>query len=419
MATWIYDVLASLGEDGILWLVSAVLVLFFILGYRKPAFRPTAPALMTSLGILGTFCGIFIALYEFDASPGEMNQSIEKFLGGMRTAFVTSVLGLFASIAFRSLESRFPSDAGADDVVSHEQKEVLERLDAIKLAIAGEGDSSLVTQVQKLRDENRDGFQRLDGLAETIRNGLIKNLGALIDDLREIIAKQLGEALRDLITNLEKALIKQFGATFVQFNEATQALKKWQEDHREQVEQLTEAFTLTSRAITKVAEDCQSIPATMEQLRTIVQIAHHDVTALNRQVEAFAGMRQQAEESFPLIKKHLDEIGENLSNSANGFATMDATLRNVFQSAEQETRRIAQNHLETVQSIAAEMSRTLENTQRESADKVTAIVDSAIQRFDSAISDELGRLTNRWGGNLVAIAERCSEVIQQVDGGRR
>ena len=75
MATRIYDVLALLGEDGILWFVSALLVVFFIFGYRKPAFRPTAPALMTSLGILGTFCGIFIALYEFDASPGEVNQT--------------------------------------------------------------------------------------------------------------------------------------------------------------------------------------------------------------------------------------------------------------------------------------------------------------------------------------------------------
>lgn len=419
MATWIYDVLNLLGEDGIVWAVSGLLLLFFIIGFGKPTFRPTAPALMTSLGILGTFCGIFIALYEFDASPGEMNRSIEKFLGGMRTAFVTSVLGLFASIAFRSLESRFPSDAEAQDLASHEQREVLGRLDAIKLAIAGDGDSSLVTQVQKLRDENRDGFRKLDGLVDTIRNSLIKNLGALIDDLREIIAKQLGDALRDLIKNLEEALIKQFGATFIQFNEATQALKKWQEDHREQVEQLTEAFSLTSRAITKIAEDCQSIPPTMEQLRAIVQTAHQDVSSLNRQVEAFAGMGRQAEQSFPIIKKYLDEIGENLSNSANGFATMDATLRNVFQSAEQETRRIAQSHLETVQGITAEMNRTLENAQRESAGKVTATVESAIQQFDAAVTEELGRLTSRWGGNLVAIAERCSELIRRVDGDRR
>ena len=390
MAAWIYEILASLGEEGILVLVSVSLVVFFWLGYRRPTFRPAAPALMTSLGILGTFCGIFIALYEFDTSPGRMNESIATFLGGMRTAFVTSLLGLFVSIVFRSVESRFPTAAGTEEAVSPEQREVLERFDAIRLAIAGEGDSSMVTQVQKLRD-----------------------------DLRNIIANQLAESLRNLIRNIEEALIKQFGSTFVQFNEATQALKKWQEDHRTQVERLTEAFNLASRSITKIAEDCRSIPPTMEQLRTVVQTAHHDVESLNRQVEAFAGMRRQAEESFPVIKKHLDEIGENLSGSAQGFSTMGATLRNVFESAEQETRRIAQNHLENVQRIAADMSRTLENAQRESAERVTGIVEAGVQKFNDGITAELDRVARAWGGNLVSIAERASEAISKVDGGRR
>lgn len=419
MALWIYGILAWLGEEGILILVSVCLVFFFGLGYQRPAFRPAAPALMTSLGILGTFCGIFIALYEFDTSPGRMNESIVTFLGGMRTAFVTSLLGLFVSIVFRSFESHFPTGTGTKDAVSPEQREVLERLDAIKLAIAGEGDSSMVTQVQKLRDENRDGFRKLDGLAETIRDSLVKNLESLIDDLRNIIANQLAESLRNLIRNIEEALIKQFGSTFVQFNEATQALKKWQEDHRTQVERLTEVFNLASRNIAKIAEDCRSIPPTMEQLRTVVQTAHHNVESLNRQVEAFAGMRRQAEESFPVIKKHLDEIGEDLSSSAQGFSTMEATLLNIFESAEHETRRIAQNHLENVQRIAADMSRTLENAQRESAERVTGIVEAGVQKFDDGITKELDRVARAWGGNLVSIAERASEAISKVDGERR
>jgi hypothetical protein len=239
MAAWIYNALAYLGEDGILFGVSVLLCIFFYVGYSKPVFRTAAPALMTSLGIFGTFCGIFIALYEFDASPGEMNKSIEAFLGGMRTAFVTSLLGLSCSITFRSFESRFPTGTGPPDPRDVEQRNMIEKLDAIRLAIAGDGDSSLVTQIQKLRDENRDGFRKLDGLAETIRDSLLTNLDSLIDDLRNIIEKQLGESLLNLISRIEEALIDQFGSTFIQFNDATQALKKWQEDHREQVEQLT------------------------------------------------------------------------------------------------------------------------------------------------------------------------------------
>lgn len=417
MATWIYNALAYLGEEGILVFVSVLLVIFFYFGYSKQVLRPAAPALMTSLGILGTFCGIFVALYEFNASPGEMNKSIEAFLGGMRTAFVTSLLGLFCSIMFRSFESRFPTDLDPPPP-RPEERNMLEKLDAIRLAIAGDGDSSIVTQFQKLRDENRDGFRKLDGLAETIRDSLLTNLDSLIDDLRNIIEKQLGESLLTLISSIEEALIDQFGATFIQFNDATQALKKWQEDHREQVEQLTAAFNLAARNVVRIAEDCQSIPPTMKQLRMIVQTADRDVESLNRQIETFAEMRQQAEESFPTIKRHLDEVGEHLSASARGFSTMEATLRDVFQSAEQETRRIAQQHLENVERIAADMSQTLESAQRESAAKVTDIVESGIGKFVNGVSTELDRIASAWGGNLVSIAERCSEAINRVDGRR-
>ena len=294
-------------------------------------------------------------------------------------------------------------------------RDTLDRLDAIKQAISGEGDSSMVTQMQKMRDENRDGFEKLDGLAETIRDTLAKNLEGLTEEIRDIVGKQLGESLRNLIESIQKALIEQFGATFIEFNEATQAIKRWQEDHREQVEQLTAAFKLAADRITQIAAECEKIPPTMERLQGIVVTADRDVEALNRQVEAFAGMRQQAEDSFPVIKGYLDEIGANLAESAKGFSGLEDTIRSAFQSAEQETRRIAQQHSQDVQSVAAGMRETLENAQRDSAQKVTGIVESTIKQFSDEINNELNRVARAWGSQMTSIAERCAEAIRAVE----
>lgn len=415
MAELIHRTLAWLGEDNILSVVLMLVVGFFVWGYRKPAFRSVAPTLMTSVGILGTFCGVFVALYEFNPSVGEMNRSIEALLGGMRTAFVTSLIGLSSSIAFRIFETRFPINAQAHDPLAVEQRNVLEKLDSIRLAIAGDGDSSMVTQLLRLRDENRDGFRKLDGLAETIRDSLLKNLNNLIEDMRNIIEKQLGESLRDLISSIEEALIKQFGSTFVKFNEATLALEKWQKEHRAQVEQLTVAFNSAADNLTIIAGKCQHIPVTMEKLEPILDTANRDVEALNRRVEAFAGMREQAEMSFPTIKRHLDDIGQQLSNSAQGFSTIDTTLRSVFQSAERETRRIAHSHLETVQDIGEHMSRTLREAQQASASEITDIVEKGIRLFNDQMTSEINRVATAWGSNLVSVAERCSNAIRAVD----
>lgn len=255
------------GEYGLVVVVAIILVGLFVVGWQNEKLRQASPGLMTSLGILGTFCGIFLALHPLDFSTGSRNESIEKLLDGMKVAFVTSLLGLFSAIVFRIVVSNKLHTA-----IPPEQKEVLDRLDSIKHSIAGEGDSSLVTQMQKLRDENRDGFEKLDGLTETIRGALVNNLEQLIRDLREVIEQQLGSALLKLIENIEEALINQFGKTFVEFNEATQALKKWQADHRDQVEHLTEAFDRVAQKISQISSDCEKIPATMSQLNEILAI---------------------------------------------------------------------------------------------------------------------------------------------------
>lgn len=516
-ANAIYQALNGLGQNGILFLAGMLLVGIFILGLATDRFRQVAPALMTSIGIFGTFCGIFLALYPVEFTDREaMDASIRALLGGMKTAFVTSLLGIGAAITFRIVS--IPFAIPIEDALSRfikikpiqppqEEKAVLDRLDAIKQAIsgdedsslltqmqkmrdenrdghqkmdgiresiAGDGDSSLVTQIQKsrdenrdglgairesiagngddilvaqiqkLRDENREGFKQLEGLSETIRTALVDNLQNLADEIRDIIGKQLGESLQQLIKSIEEALIEQFGKTFVEFNEATQALKKWQEEHRGHVEQLTRAFNLAGEKITVIAAQCERIPPTMETLQEVVGTAHDNVESLNRQVEAFAAIRQQAEEAFPVIKEHLDKIGADLASSAKGFDGLEEKISTAFQNIEQEsqraaeqhaqsmsemssgmrdlssaveseTRQVAQRHAENVEKLVNDMVTTLGSAQEESAQKITGIVEGAINNFSGEMNREIERVAREWGSNLVSIAERAKDAIEAVE----
>ena len=307
----VLSVFNSVSPASVVWIVSGGIVVLFFCGLFGIISRQAVPALMTSLGILGTFWGIFIALHPLKDggfAPEKINDSIQSLLEGMTTAFVTSLLGLAAAIIFRfswlfiarivlSLSRIF----GKNPPSTPEHKDMIERLDAIKQAISGGDDSSMVSQMKQLRVDTQDGFKKLDGLADTIRDALVKNIEGLMKDLREIIGEQLGEQLKKLIANIEEALINQFGKTFVEFNEAVQALKKWQEDHRVQVEQLTAAFAQTAQGIDKIRADCESIPATMEKLRVILESATAQIEDLTARLNAFADMKKQAEESFPAI----------------------------------------------------------------------------------------------------------------------
>ena len=395
----------SLFTDSLGWLLAwippdavtiSVIGVCVYLYFRGEKVRDIAPALMVSAGIIGTFFGTFIALNHLKTGGTgggldhrAMVESIPGVLDGMRTAFVTTLIGLgFAFVkkwrtrlAQKEEYKPLPieeetvnllkkindgisgeSDNSLSSKISVLQAEYRDSTATLKQAISGESDSSIASQLMKLRNENKAGVDRLDnrfdGLADAIRNSLVKNFEALMNELRETLVNQVAEQLKqtnellrnqlsEMLTRIEDALIKQFGETFKQFNEATQAIKKWQEDHRVQVEQLTEAFATTATGIVQIRENCESIPAAMDKLRELLG-------ELDERIKAFAEMKKAAEESFPVIKANLDAIGEDLKSAATGFDGLEKTIRDT----NQKLGEAAQQHME---GLSAQINLVSEN----------------------------------------------------------
>ena len=68
------------------------------------------PGILTSLGILGTFLGLVTGLSGLNlnaADTGALLSAMEKLIGGMSTAFLTSIAGVVASIAFNLLNNHY------------------------------------------------------------------------------------------------------------------------------------------------------------------------------------------------------------------------------------------------------------------------------------------------------------------------
>lgn len=101
-------VAAILGDSLTKWF-SIVIVLLFAIGLiahltsRSGAGRKFAqgmPGTLISLGILGTFAGIFLGLIDFNVK--KIDDSVPKLLEGMKFAFITSIIGMSSGISFRA-----------------------------------------------------------------------------------------------------------------------------------------------------------------------------------------------------------------------------------------------------------------------------------------------------------------------------
>ena len=112
-----------------------------------------------------------MGLLAFDVTQID---KVSHFAGGLKIAFVTSILGMFFAIVLKIIQSLYPKEHSKS--ISDEIHKVLIEmrdgegfaLEQIRKAISDDSDSSLVTQMQKLRTSIGDGQGELK---ETIANG--------------------------------------------------------------------------------------------------------------------------------------------------------------------------------------------------------------------------------------------------------
>ena len=145
--------------------IGLILVTFataFLQALRKRGTRfvENAPTLMTSMGIIGTFMGIVIGLIGFDVT--QIDASIPMLLEGLKTAFLTSVVGMIFAVTFKALDACWLADRrepdGAGEEVSPGQilkalNDSNDHLISVRDALAKDSDSSLVGVVQRMRSD--------------------------------------------------------------------------------------------------------------------------------------------------------------------------------------------------------------------------------------------------------------------------
>ena len=346
---------------------------------------------MTSVGILGTFLGIWIALLPFDPHPDRIQASIEAMLGGMKTAFFTSVLGLGCGIIARCVWHS-PSSG---EMLPGEKKMI-------------KGLSDVVAEISMLRVENRHGFEKLDGLAKAIQDALVENLKKLIEEIRNVIVEELSNSMKELIKAIDKTINETLGEKLGEFNQSVDQLRQWQVQHMEtmsnlraEVGQLILAFHAIASGIEKIKNDCAEIPPTMENLRRVVGDTENQIKALEDRLAAFAKMKAQAEAAFPAVDARLTQITTAMSEAAG---TIDNLKKNL-EAAKDEIKNIVvgmrEQTQETVKTIGEDLTKQANS-------------------FSGQLSERMKELAKAWGDNLVAVANECAEMIRKArDGNRR
>ncbi|EXJ16860.1 hypothetical protein [Imhoffiella purpurea] len=319
---------------------------------RAVAFYQSAPTLLTTIGILGTFLGIAIGLLDFDSS--RIEYSIPLLLDGLKLAFTTSIIGILLSAALRLILSVRRDGRSPDPQVSSETTADAQEPDPLVELLQQQGrlaEAQLVSS-QQIVDQMSLLDERLVDTLERHHREQIAAFSDFATQLSELGSRQLIAALESVIRDFNAQLGEQFGENFRRLDGSVEKLLVWQDQYKDHMDALGRQL---DRAIEGVAQSEASLQALTQQAlqisnhiadqETTIQGLRRETLELESVLGSIADLRERAQEAFPAIDTRLKTMLESIEGAV--LNALNAQRR-LGQLAAEEPRHRPEPHLDLV-----------------------------------------------------------------------
>lgn len=369
------------------------------------------PTILTTTGIFATFVGIALGLNDFDTQ--NIQASVPALLGGLKTAFWASVVGVGGALTlkfrhyFGGNTLAYEAGTGADGDVTAE--DLAKLLKGIQQALVGDDESTLVTQLKLTRTDTND---RLDALKKAQIEALQK--------LSEMGSKQLVEALRDVIKDFNEKITEQFGENFKQLNDGIGRMLLWQEQYRLHIEQTTQrqaeivsAMKVASDSYTDLVGKAGVFTAISQQLASLLSALDGQRKELEGSLKALADLLSAASGSLPQIETKVIELTNQLTRSVTQnqqevSAALAANAEIIKKSAEDATR--------TSRSALEEQQREVNSALAENVQLIRTSIQGVGQDFTKINQDfnkTLGETSEKIKQQVALLDQALAEELQK------
>lgn len=385
-----------------------------ILAVKKPSERVKYSQTAVVLGIFGTFAGITIGLINFDAT--NIDGSVPGLLSGLRTAFFTSLAGQIASIAITSTRFYtlfFTIFKGDKSQILTENEnspreldisDIVLSLNSIKNSIVGDGDTTMLTQLQKMRTSTNDSLNELNSSFKQFSLHMVENTN-----------KAIVEALRDVIKDFNVKLNEQFGDNFKQLNQAVKEMITWQDRYKsfvessekelknsiEHMKDVNLTLKSTNEVLNQVAKNTEDLAKTSEKIANETRRAMDCVNEFGEVIGTLNSVASQSKDLFPILER-------NLNNSFEQSSRM----------IEEASRKIIE-HGNLIDRQYAELRRQLESalnsTTKALEDQVVKLdreLGAELTKSLNSLGNQLATLSNKFVSDYTPLTERLKQVVE-------
>jgi hypothetical protein len=361
------------------------------------------PSVLTSMGLLGTFWGIQIALSHLD--PKNIQAGVDTLLSGMKTAFTSSLFGLgFAAvfIVFLALTTY---------IQNRSKKSLKKRLSNLNYKSRFDKDVSteLINAAEKMQSLNSKSIGVEVGNALT---PIFSEILTELKSLREFKAdrgQDILEELRDKVIAPISVQLKESAASTKEASEAVISLKNELGGvSKDLALSIITIQDFQGKTLSQLEVFANNLSNTLVDFQTgtkdvlkevgeeIKRGVDESIIGMKSQREAFSDSATQAAKTFTGIRTELEAALTTQTESQermlqNVENRMNTILLNTHQAFEQQS-----NTLELV----GEKASTLMDTAKDSLLGTLGNIDGMLQKTRQTVQDELNNFRETYQESL-------------------
>lgn len=374
----------------------------------------------TGIGILGTFIGLTIGLAGVDtSSTGALSSSISGLLGGMSTAFVTSIFGIVSAIVFGVWHSqnmkRF-GDAVSCFTDALDQVFIRKSVEEILLEELAESRAQRAAMEQLSTDMAISICDHLpdvlDQLAEKMDSAMKGNLDTMLAGLSERQDKQT-EQLMQISSNTNSLVIGGF-------DQLGDVLKK---GVGQGAEELGNSLKNLSSDIASLAEGIRDIldrstKASSEANQKTLDALNEAISKMNETMEGMAN-------------KQTEETDKNIQRMTALMEEMKTTMKDIFDemaasAKEQRTEigKIAKDSADQTKENLGAINASVKELMAEIADQMQQMqsmmdthekhMQETLDQMRQAVSSS-GNVVNAAGKTVEAAGKTAKVFVEAAD----
>lgn len=415
--------------------------------------------ILVGLGLFGTFLGLTIGIRGFDSSDTSLiNESIQKLLSGMSTAFITSLAGMGFSVVFILLDKH--NRRGLQKAINRLNDKLDNAYFIDDAAVALLQQQNLIEQLQSVINkaiEERLTYQTADGrhvpIANVVREILAENqeqskaLKSFSTDLAlelnngfdEVLSRQMQEKILPLMENVDKTtrevvahidkLSEQMTSPVsdmieVVIGELRESMAKMLKDFNSNISgSATNELEALARQLGIAAQTMADFPKSMEQVSATLQVTIEDVRGAIAEIANTSTMANST-----AMQQMQQQISLATGAISSAISEVKRVMDGLTNSSQEQAAKMVTNLTETATKIGAFLDKTIESISTSMKQSITSLSEELNNRQVDIISLQEDttanskKLLEAFNGSLdrlekmTAVIEGTMDMFQQAQG---